>query len=64
MRVRFLPERREVEVSGVRRVADLLRELDVLPGTVLVIRNDELLGEHDVLDADDEVEIRSVLSGG
>jgi sulfur carrier protein len=64
MRITFLPQRREVELKGRRRVRELLRDLGVLPGTVMVIRNDELISEEDVVANDDTVEIRSVISGG
>ena len=56
--------RREVEVSGRRRVKELLVELDILPGTVLVIRGDELLTSDTVVGDDDMVEVRPVMSGG
>jgi sulfur carrier protein ThiS len=42
----------------------VLRELGFLPGTALVIRDDELVPEGSMLEADDTVEIRSVISGG
>ena len=56
--------RREVEVSGKRRVKELLVELDILPGTVLVIRRDELLTSDTVVGDDDVLELRPVMSGG
>jgi sulfur carrier protein len=64
MRITLLPQHREVEISGRRRAAEVLRELGVLPGTAMVIRGDELIPEHEMLEADDVVEIRSVISGG
>ena len=64
MHITFLPQRREVEIAGRRRAGDLLRELNLLPGTVMVIRGDELVPEHDMLEANDVIEIRSVISGG
>lgn len=64
MRITFLPQRRLVEVPGRRRVRELLRDLGLLPGTVMVIRGDELICDEDVVGADDEIEIRSVISGG
>ena len=64
MRITFLPQRREVEFNGRRRVQELLKDLDLLPGTVMVIRNDELITEEDVVGADEAIEIRSVISGG
>ncbi len=64
MRVVLLPSREEVELRGGCRVGDLLRELQLLPGTVLVIRDDEMLTTEDVVNDSDTVEIRRVISGG
>jgi sulfur carrier protein len=64
VKIRLMPEGKEVDVAGVRRVHTLLTRLGVLPGTVLVIRGDRLLTEDAELQADDEIELRSVVSGG
>src|SRR5207253_7888350 len=56
--------RREVEVPGERRVKDVLRELDILPETVLVIRGDDLVTADQMLRDDDVIELRPVMSGG
>jgi len=64
MKVILRNPRREVEVSGKRRVKELLRELDILAGTVLVIRGDELLTTDAVVGDDDVLEVRPVMSGG
>jgi len=64
MQITFLPQRRQVEIPGRRRVRDLLKDLGLLSGTVMVIRNDELMTEEDVVGGDDAIEIRSVISGG
>ncbi len=64
MRITLLPQRQCIEIAGRRRVSDLLRELQLIPGTVMVIRGDELVTEHDFLEAADNVEIRNVISGG
>jgi sulfur carrier protein len=56
--------RREVEVAGNRRVKDVLRELDILPETVLVIRDDELITADQVVAEADTIELRPVMSGG
>jgi sulfur carrier protein ThiS len=45
-------------------VRDLLKDLGVLPGTVMVIRNDELITDEDLVGGEDSIEIRSVISGG
>ena len=42
----------------------LLRDLDVVPESVLVIRNDTLVTRDERLVDDDVVEIRPVVSGG
>jgi sulfur carrier protein len=56
--------RREVRVAGGRRVKEILRELDVVPETVLVIRGDELITADQTVREDDVLELRPVMSGG
>lgn len=56
--------RREVQVTGGRRVKDILRELDVIPETVLVIRGDELITADQTVRDGDTLELRPVMSGG
>jgi sulfur carrier protein len=56
--------RREVQVAGGRRVKDILRELDVMPETVLVIRGDELVTADQLVREGDVLELRPVMSGG
>jgi len=64
MKVVLRNPRREVEVAGNRRVKDVLRELDIIPETVLVIRGDDLItADQHVADAD-TIELRPVMSGG
>jgi sulfur carrier protein len=55
---------REVELAGRKRVKDVLKELDILPGTVLVIRGSDLLTADEVVAEGDELEVRPVMSGG
>lgn len=64
MKVRLKPQGRELDVSDVKRVCDLLDRLSIVPGTVLVIRGRRLLTEDARLEPDDEIELRSVVSGG
>jgi sulfur carrier protein ThiS len=64
MRITILPQRKQLEIAGRRRAADVLRELGFLPGTAMVIRGDMLVTEGEMLEAEDVVEIRSVISGG
>lgn len=64
MRITLLPQRREVELTGRRRASEVLKHLGFLPGTAMVIRGEELVPEHEMLEADDVLEVRSVISGG
>ncbi len=64
MKVILRNPRREIERSGATTVLALLAELDIVPESVLVIRNDELVTRDARLAADDVVEIRPVVSGG
>lgn len=64
MKVILRNPRREVEVRGGRRVRDVLRELQIVPETVLVIRGDTLVTVDQVVDDDDVLELRPVMSGG
>jgi sulfur carrier protein len=64
MKVILRNPRREIEIKGKRRVKELLVELDILAGTVLVIRGDELVTTDTVVGDDDVLEVRPVMSGG
>ena len=64
MRINLRPQRRTVEITGRRRVGQLLSELGILPSTAMVIRGDLLLTEGEVVEDGDEIEIRAVISGG
>jgi sulfur carrier protein len=64
MKVLLRNPRREVDVAGNRRVKDVLRELDILPETVLVIRGDDLITGDQIVREDDIIELRPVMSGG
>ena len=64
MRVVLRNPRRELELPAPRTVEQLLRHLDVVPESVLVIRNDTLVTRDESLRDEDVVEIRPVVSGG
>jgi uncharacterized protein (TIGR00269 family) len=64
MKVKIRHQRREVEVTGVRRVRDVLARLGLNPEGVLVIRNDTLVPLDAEVDPDDTLEVRPVISGG
>lgn len=56
--------KREVTVDAPKRVKVVLRDLEIDPETVLVIRGEDLLTREDLIVPDDEIEIRPVISGG
>ena len=64
MKVILRNPRREVEIEGNAQVREVLRRLDVIPETVLVIRDGELLMKTDVVGDEDTIELRPVISGG
>jgi len=64
MKIRLHHPARETVVAGPKKVWQVLHELDIVPETVLVIRNDELVAEDDMMNDTDTVEIRPVISGG
>jgi sulfur carrier protein len=64
VRVILRNPRREVELAGGRRVKDVLRELDIIPETVLVIRGDDLVTADQVVQDHETIELRPVMSGG
>jgi len=56
--------RREIDVDAPKQVKVLLRDLDIDPETVLVIRGEDLLTREDLIGPHDTIEIRPVISGG
>jgi sulfur carrier protein ThiS len=64
MQVKLRNPDRVVEVQGPKTVVALLQELDIVPESVLVIRNKTLVTRDERVDDADEVEVRPVLSGG
>ncbi len=64
MKVKLRNPDRVVDVSGPKNVQMLLRELQIVPESVLVIRDATLLTRDEALEDSDELEVRPVLSGG
>ncbi len=64
MKVVIRRETRQVEVTGRRRVRDVLIDLGVNPESVLVIRNSQLLTHDTQVGNEDTLELRPVVSGG
>jgi sulfur carrier protein len=57
-------EIRQVELTGRRRVRDVLLDLGVNPESFLVIRNSQLLTPDTQVGNEDTLELRPVVSGG
>jgi sulfur carrier protein len=64
MRVVLRNPKRELDVPAPRNVGHLLRYLEIVAESVIVIRNDTLATNDEQLTDDDIVEIRPVTSGG
>ena len=64
MKVVLLPKGEEKEFPGRRRVADVLKALDLIPETVLVATGNTLLTIDETVEADAVVRIIPVISGG
>ena len=60
MKVLLRNPRREVEITGSRRVQAVLDHLGLNRESHLVIRNGTLVPGDEVLGADDEIEIRRI----
>jgi sulfur carrier protein len=56
--------RRELDAPGPVTVDVLLSRLEIERSTVIVIRGDQLVPGDTMLDDDDAIEIRPVISGG
>ncbi len=64
MKVILRNPRHELDIEGDAIVKDILARLDILPETVLVIRDGELLLKTDRVTDADTIELRPVISGG
>ncbi|MDG2307297.1 MAG: thiamine biosynthesis protein ThiS [Candidatus Binatia bacterium] len=64
MQVLLTPQSQQVEIERAKRFMVLLEQLSTTPGTALVIRGEHVLTDNGRLSATDEIELRSVVSGG
>jgi sulfur carrier protein ThiS len=55
---------KEWELTGRRRVRDVIQQAGLIPHTVLALREGKLLTEDVMLNEDDEVRLVAVISGG
>jgi len=64
MKVHLSHPTREIVLKGPKRVADIFKELNLIPEAFLVIRGQDLMTEDEILADGDSIEIRPVISGG
>ena len=64
MKIIMKRENETKELTGNKRVKAILRELDINPESVLVIKDGETLTPDTIIKDDEEIEILSVVSGG
>ena len=64
MKVHLSHPTRDVELQGPKRVADIFKELQLIPEAFLVIRGRDLMTEDEFVADGDSIEVRPVISGG
>ena len=64
IRIRFFPKGKEITIEKSLTVKQLLKRLNLIPQTALVIKKGRILTSDKVLKDGDEVEIRPVGSRG
>ena len=64
MNVHLSHPTRDVELQGPKRVADIFKELQLIPEAFLVIRGRDLMTEDEIVADGDSIEVRPVISGG
>jgi sulfur carrier protein ThiS len=55
---------KEWELTGRRRVRDVIQQVGLIPHAVLALREGKLVTEDVMLEEDDEVRLVAVISGG
>lgn len=64
MKVHLSHPTRDVVIQGPKRVADIFKELNLIPEAFLIIRGQDLMTEDETVADGDSIEIRPVISGG
>jgi len=64
MKIHLSHPTRNIELQGPKRVADIFKELQLIPEAFLVIRGQDLMTEDEIVADGDNIEVRPVISGG
>ncbi len=64
MKIHLSHPTRDMELQGPKRVADIFKELQLIPEAFLVIREQDLMTEDEIVADGDSIEVRPVISGG
>lgn len=64
MKIHLSHPTRDVKLQGPKRVADIFKELQLIPEAFLVIRGRDLMTEDEIVSDGDSIEVRPVISGG
>jgi sulfur carrier protein ThiS len=64
IRVRIPQKKKEMEITGPRRVADILAAAGIRPATVIVTQGKRLLTRDQRVEDGETIDILSVVSGG
>ena len=64
MNVHLSHPTRDIKLQGPKRVADIFKELQLIPEAFLIIRGQDLMTEDEIVDDGDSIEVRPVISGG
>jgi sulfur carrier protein len=62
--MKIIYRNQEWELEGQRRVRDAIKEVGLLPQTVLAVRGGKLLTGDLMLEESDEIKLVAVISGG
>ncbi len=64
MTVRMILRKKVYEVKAGMTIRDAILKLDIIPESVLPVKNGELLTDDEILEDGDEIKLVAVISGG
>ncbi|MCK5646504.1 MAG: MoaD/ThiS family protein [Anaerolineales bacterium] len=64
MTVRMILRKKVYEVKAGMTIRDAILKLDIMPESVLPVKNGELLTDDEILKDGDEIRLVAVISGG